>query len=218
MRWMFIGIVILNVAFLAWGALGQSGAQADQAPVAATEFPAPLVLLEEQIASGEVPAPALAGPQSAVAEPGCPAIGPVPAADAAAVVAALEAEGFAAAPVSTEVAPTVVFWVHIPPAQSREAALRALRELHSRGVDSFVVASGVDANAISLGSFQSRDSALGVQERLAAVGYQTRIREQPKGGGAVWVVLADPAAQGFTERVRFPGKTFIKRLPCAGSR
>lgn len=218
MRWVFIGIVILNIAFLAWSTLGQSGVQTGHVVTAATEFPAPLALLGERATLGVVPAPETAEYQSPVIESGCPAIGPVSAEDAVGIIAALETAGFAAAPAATDAVPAIVFWVHIPPAQSREAALRTLRELHSRGVDSFVVASGADANAISLGSFQSKDSALGVQERLAAVGYQTRVREQPRGGDAVWVVLADPAAQGFTERVRLPGRVSIKRLPCAGSR
>lgn len=51
------------------------------------------------------------------------------------------------------------FWVIIPPSASREAAQQRLTEIQRRGIDSFLVVEGEQANAISLGLFESREAA-----------------------------------------------------------
>ncbi len=50
-------------------------------------------------------------------------------------------------------------WVLIPPLESREKALERYRELAARGIEVYVVRSGKNENAISLGLFRSQRSA-----------------------------------------------------------
>lgn len=199
MRWVFVAIVALNLLYLGWKLLdaGDRAAPEDVVRAEAGQFPAGLELLSERAApSSEPPVVAPVTPVT-----GCPAIGPFAEKDVAPVVDALDAAGFEAAGVAVERDAMPVFWVYIPPAASRQQALRQLRELHAKGIDSFVVTSGTDQHAISLGSFGSRDSAVGVQARLRAAGYTAEIRQQVRDVRQSWVVLVDPAAQGFFEFV-----------------
>ncbi|MCK7545696.1 SPOR domain-containing protein [Marinobacter bryozoorum] len=50
-------------------------------------------------------------------------------------------------------------WVIIPPLSSRDEAMDLYRDLVDAGVEAYVVPSGENENAISLGLFRSRDSA-----------------------------------------------------------
>ncbi len=214
MRWVFVAIVALNLLYLGWKLL-----DADDRVVPpqvessdAGQFPAGLQLLSERSApSAEPPAVVATAPV-----PGCPAVGPFAEKDVGQVVDALAKAGFEAAEVAVDRDAMPVFWVYIPPAASRQQALRQLRELHAKGIDSFVVTSGEDLNAISLGSFSSRDSALGVQARLGAAGYTAEIRQQVRNVRQSWVVLANPAAQGFLEFVplSLQSSARLERLAC----
>lgn len=220
MRWVFIGIVALNLLYLGWHLLGPDDEEVSALPPAempaGQAFPAPLALLGESAAP---PAPS-ASPTPAPVVTGCPAVGPFGKDDATAVVEALGAAGFDAAELAVQRDGTPVFWVYLPAAPSRQQALRQLRELHAKGVDSFVVTEGPDVNAISLGSFTSRDSAIGVQGRLRSSGYAAEVREQVRDVRQTWVVLADPAAQGFLEFVPTPlqAAARIERQACPRTR
>lgn len=55
-------------------------------------------------------------------------------------------------------------WVIVPPLGSRDAALERYRELAAMGIEAYVVPSGEQENAISLGLFRSRRSAENVLE------------------------------------------------------
>lgn len=216
MRWIFIGIVVLNLGYLVWHFLEPRGVVEEISAFgvdATTDFPRALQLLDEP----EVVLDAAAAPGPApVAIVGCPAIGPLTEEDAGLVASALAEADFPARVRKVDVASAPVFWVYLPPAATREAALRRLRELHARSIDSFVVSDGEFARAISLGSFQSRASALGVKERLKAAGYEAEIREQVKDVKQMWVVLSDPAAQGFLEPLpkSMVGTAHVERQAC----
>ncbi len=55
-----------------------------------------------------------------------------------------------------------VYWVYIEPLSDKSAAVRLLTELHSRGVDSYVILSEKElVNGISLGFFLKRSSRRG---------------------------------------------------------
>lgn len=64
--------------------------------------------------------------------------------------------------------------VYTGPFASAQLAQRELRVLQSSGVDSFVVANGELANAISLGVFRTSENAVVQQDRLETLGYETR--------------------------------------------
>ncbi|VFS74872.1 sporulation protein [Pseudomonas aeruginosa] len=85
---------------------------------------------------------------------------------------------------------SVDYWVYLPPLASREAALRQLKELQARNIDSYLIGEGVLANGISLGMFSARDSAESAQARLKTAGYEAELKELPRGQRDFWVRVA----------------------------
>ena len=69
--------------------------------------------------------------------------------------------GFRVQEVERELAP--LHWVIIPP-QPPEVALRQFQDMQRQGIDSYLVTEGENRNAISLGLFESRESAISVLE------------------------------------------------------
>lgn len=69
--------------------------------------------------------------------------------------------GFQIEEVERELPP--LHWVIIPP-QPPEVALRQFRDIQRQGIDSYLVTEGENRNAISLGLFESRESAISVLE------------------------------------------------------
>ncbi|SFR62019.1 hypothetical protein SAMN04488073_3501 [Marinobacter gudaonensis] len=69
--------------------------------------------------------------------------------------------GFRVEEVERELPP--LHWVIIPP-QPPEVALRQFRDIQRQGIDSYLVTQGENRNAISLGLFESRESAISVLE------------------------------------------------------
>lgn len=82
----------------------------------------------------------------------------------------------------------------MPPFDSREKALVVLQELQDRGVDSFIVKDGEDANAISLGYFSSAESAEGLRVKMRNAGYPAFVRETSKVVTEYWAYLVDSNA------------------------
>lgn len=218
MRWIFIAVVALNILYLGWSIADpvQPVGDGDGEVPQAIEYPQKLGLVGE--AGGVSPAPAPGAPGRPVA--GCPAVGPLSEADGARVMAALQAAGYETGARMVETRSARVFWVYIPQFPDRAQALRKLRELQAKGVDSFLVAEGADANAISLGSFTAKDSALGVQARLRSAGYGAEIREETRNVQQGWVVLAEPGAQGYLEHIPADLRDKLRqdRLECALAR
>jgi len=201
MRWVFVGVIALNLLYLGW----QLAAAEEALPVeqegitsVAKKFPSTLRLLAER--AERVSPPAVVADARPVE--GCPAVGPFANdADADRVAKSLAAHHIDSSAVRIGRVGAPLYWVYLPPLSTRQGAMRKLRELQAKGIDSFVVTEGADMNAISLGSFASHDSALGVRSRMYASGYEVGIREQTQDIRQVWVVLADPHAQGFAEFV-----------------
>ncbi|WP_296936854.1 hypothetical protein [uncultured Marinobacter sp.] len=72
-----------------------------------------------------------------------------------------EEVGFKVDEVERELPP--LHWVLIPP-QPEDVALRQFRDIQRQGIDSYLVTEGENRNAISLGLFESRESAISVLE------------------------------------------------------
>jgi hypothetical protein len=202
MRWVFIAILVLNTSYLLWNYFHASDAgvagQVHQR-FEATAFPSDIKMLES---GGAGAGTGGGGIEIAIAKPvsGCPWIGPFfSEAKAGELIKRLNEVGIAASESHNETEDMPIYWVYLPAKETRQQSLRVLRELQAAGIDSFVVVEGGEANAISLGSFTLRDSALGLQARLRASGYQAQVREQVKPARAVWVVLEDDRAQGYAE-------------------
>lgn len=193
MRWVFFSLLILNVVYLVF-ALVVRGATPPQRQLSqvASVAPASLVLLSE---AGGLSAPV---PQASALPPLCPAIGPwgrYPEAQQA--MQALVRVGYRASVDQVKVAQDRLHWVYLPASGDSAEALRVLRELQTKGVDSFIVAEGADANAISLGYFSSADSARGLMVKMQTSGYPAKIRETFRESTEYWLrVDADSIADG----------------------
>ncbi|MFU7351981.1 SPOR domain-containing protein [Pseudomonas paraeruginosa] len=93
---------------------------------------------------------------------------------------------------------SVDYWVYLPPLASREAALRQLKELQARNIDSYLIGEGALANGVSLGMFSARDSAESAQARLKTAGYEAELKELPRGQRDFWVRVA-PASRRLVD-------------------
>lgn len=81
-------------------------------------------------------------------------------------------------------------WVYIVPLASRQAALRQLRELQVRGIDSYLITEGELANGILLGVFPHSTPAIAVTDKLRAAGYEPVLRELPRISQEYWVQVS----------------------------
>ncbi|MEE8058632.1 MAG: SPOR domain-containing protein [Pseudomonadales bacterium] len=81
------------------------------------------------------------------------------------------------------------YWVHIPPQVSRKGAIKLLRELQSKKIDSFLITEGELANGLSLGFFTQEDRAQQVYERRVKQGYDAKIKVVPRRHTELWAVF-----------------------------
>ncbi len=195
MRWVFYSLLVVNLVYLGWqlasGAVWGPGPStvAEHADVDEASNTSRLRLLSE------APQPDRALRRGAPARPGlCPVVGPWSArGDAERARVQLEAAGLAARIRAVTVHKDHLNWVYLPPYESRERALEVLSELQSRGVDSFIVKAGEDANAISLGYFSSAESAEGLRVKMHNAGYPAFVRETSRPVTEYWLYLPERA-------------------------
>lgn len=190
MRWVFYSLLILNLVFLAWNLVDTSlsGGKSTVETRSVLSVSRSLTLLSE--VRGAQPGAGHANLMDEHAQL-CPAIGPWgKPGRAVEALGVLRAAGYQGEVRSIQIEQQRLHWVYLPPFESRAAALDVLRELHSRGVDSFVVAEGEYRNAISLGYFESEESARGLRSRLKTAGYPAQIRETSEVITEYWVYLA----------------------------
>lgn len=199
MRWVFFSLLILNVVYLVFSLVMRAAPEPQRviAPSVAGAAET-LVLLEESSLTGGGDSRSGSG-----MPPLCPVVGPwdqLAAADQAARV--LAASGYQAKVESLRVARDRLHWVYLPAIDDRGQALRVLRELQSRGVDSFIVADGADANAISLGYFSSADSARGLMIKMQTAGYPAEMRQAVKEVTEYWLRVSAGSIRDDGEALR----------------
>lgn len=109
-------------------------------------------------------------------------------------------------------------WVFLPPAEDREEALRVLRELQNRQVDSFLVGEGEDRNAISLGYFSRADSARGLMVKMRSEGYPAEVRETSRTLREFWLRFPVDENLAFSEdvsqRLQSAGASEVRQAAC----
>ncbi len=191
MRWIFYSLFVINLVYLG---LQLAKSLTEPARVVSIQLPemeggAPLALLSEQAQSRRVVRKTVSSGSL------CPVIGPWENQDAArAGVVQLQAAGVSAKVRALAIVKDRLSWVYLPPFESRDRALVVLQELQDRGVDSFIVKDGEDANAISLGYFSSAESAEGLRVKMRNAGYPAFVRETSKTVTEYWAYLLDPNA------------------------
>ncbi len=162
------------------------------------------------------PASATSAPDTAATAP--PAADPTPAAPARCMrigpFADLAAAEATQAALATLLAGAVLdeipmqapgYRVLLPPAADTAAAQALARQVGEAGFqDYLVIAQGAEANAIALGSYRSRDSALRRLQALRQAGFPAVMRAQGRAASSQWWLEAQ-ATQADVVRARLEG-------------
>lgn len=112
------------------------------------------------------------------------------------------------------------YWVHLPAAPSREAALDEARRLAAKGIhDYYVVTAGDSQNTISLGLFNDQSNAQTRLAQLQALGFAAKVEQRVDTEPAYWVDYAVPADDNFDWQAWLPGRSDLqsKPLDCFGA-
>ncbi|MBA3565037.1 MAG: SPOR domain-containing protein [Gammaproteobacteria bacterium] len=120
---------------------------------------------------------------------GCVSIGPFrDLSETSQAIASLRAAGHVPEQRLAEGQVWVGHWVFLPAFESRSAARRVLKALKERSVaESYIVPSGDERNAISLGVFAERERALRRAAQITALGYAPKIADRHRSGAVYWV-------------------------------
>ncbi|MEJ2440076.1 MAG: SPOR domain-containing protein [Gammaproteobacteria bacterium] len=170
MKWMIYILLLANLAFGLWSYRSQE--------LASTNAPGPsendnlrLVLVKEFRAQQNKP-PTTNG--NAETSGNCYTLGPFKAVDDADKVRQeLKQAGLTARRRSSTDTTRKGFWVLLPPAASHAAARKIIDELKAKGIkDYFLVATGDQTNAVSLGVFSQSDTAQRRFEQLVELGFK----------------------------------------------
>lgn len=212
MRWIVTSLVVMNILTFAYFQLfvdsSPSGEQAASVAGTLPESVQPIILFSEKPGRGSISAVRVAPELEGVgAESSQIVESVVPDQPLCTLVGSfkrlLKAEYFSerlvALGLHAEVRHVVVasepgYWLHLPPEVSRKEALRRLRELQSRKIDSYIIPSGNLENGISLGMFSNKEHADTMLARIQKQGYQPQIASVPREQKEIWVFLPEGEA------------------------
>ena len=106
------------------------------------------------------------------------------------------------------------YWVHLPPQVTRKAAVKLLRELQNKNIDSFLITEGELANGISLGLFTQKPLAEKIRDQRQRQGYKPQIKFEPRTRVETWALFDGrkygPLTEPLWERVQ-QGNAGIER-------
>ena len=218
MRWILIVLLMCNGIFFLWqNYLVQAELPLPSVrPSLAMEGGEALVLLSESPSIDKiVPQPQIvkstntlpqenSPPKSAASETNTPAmcwqIGPFKEeVTAKQVVNRLAALDISLQMKNIEISANPDYWVYIPPAPSRKAAIKLLRELQGKKIDSYLISEGELINGLSLGLFSQQDRAQAVYERRLKQGYKAKIKHVPRTHKELWAVFGAGEHRKFSE-------------------
>lgn len=100
---------------------------------------------------------------------------------------------------SIEIPDNPDYWVHIPPQVSRREAIKLLRELQAKKIDSFLITEGELADGISLGFFTQQDRAEVVHALRRKQGYDAQIKPIPRAHTELWAVFNEREYGKFSD-------------------
>ena len=93
------------------------------------------------------------------------------------------------------------YWVHLTPQSSRREAIKLLRELQAKKIDSFLITKGELENGISLGFFTQKKRAQKVFSARVKQGYKAIIKEVPRTLTQIWAVFDTGKYGEFTNEL-----------------
>lgn len=190
MRWIFISLLLVNVGFFMWWWLPESEPGGVQVKAGLEVAPVGDLKMLAEMDVQPVERLALSVDKSVAGEALCTLVGPF----SELVVAENMVENLQALEISlslqnVEVPEGSSYWVYLPPEESRKTALRKLRELQAKGIDSYVIPKGDLANGISFGMFSRKVLADRRLEDMKSQGYGAKLHEVKRSHSEVWVML-----------------------------
>ena len=186
MRWVFFTLVLMNLAYL-----GYEVSQIGQEPVSSD-----IVKVDEQLEAAKTKIALLSETkglktkrQVSKDDPMCWAVGSFAAEiDAKHVYARMLAVDIDAKVTDRETLLKQEYWVYLPPHSNRKQALRKLRELQKRKVDSYIITEGELENGISLGLFGKQSSVDRLVEKLKKKNITPEVKTIDRTKKEYWVV------------------------------
>lgn len=94
------------------------------------------------------------------------------------------------------------FWVYIPPFSNRKQAMRKLKELQKRNVDSYVITEGDLENGISLGLFSKQSLVDRLTATLDKKNIQSSVRPLTRTRNHYWVLAPVSVDAPINEKTR----------------
>lgn len=206
MRWIVGSLVAINIVVFIWQLMVRDPDGASSAPVAASNQgfngAQPIKLLGEleeetlQAMMVDKDRITLDAPSEESSDPLCTLVGPFEKLlRAEYFVERLEALDVVGEVQEVEIPGEVGYWVYLPALGSQREAFNKLRELQSKGIDSYVIPKGELENGISFGMFSRENLA---NRRLADMkeqGYAAELKEIERSYKEVWVILQPGQSQ-----------------------
>jgi hypothetical protein len=185
MRWIFISLLLINLSYLAYEFSKPEGViTQDTVDVNVVSGAAQIKLLIElkQPTPRKVDINAVKNPHL------CWAVGPYQVElDAKNVLARMLAIDIPATLDRQLVIVKEEFWVYLPPLPNKKQAIRKLKELQKRKIDSFIITEGDLANGISLGLFSKQSSVDRLVKDLTKKRIEPSIKPLQRTRGQYWV-------------------------------
>lgn len=196
LRLLFVLLSALNIAVAAWVWLGQPYA-ATVRPLTDAGVPELKLLADLPVAAPPPPTSTRAG--TVTEHQRCMALGPFATPLDLRRTRQVLARGFIRTRFRQEqVAQSSTWWVYLPPAANRAAALANARQLDARRIaDYFVVGTGEQPNSVSLGVFKDPANARRRLDEVRAAGFPARMTERVQNAPQYWLDVVVPAGRPF---------------------
>ncbi len=210
-RLLFLLLLALNLGAAAWLLFGRAPVESFP-PASDPGVPELRLLSETRKAAHPAAAATTAGPRERDA---CTTLGPfTTAVDMRAAVQALSPRVARIQYREESSQRSHGYWVYLPAAASREAALDAARQLASKGIhDYYVVTAGDSQNTISLGLFNDQSNAQNRLAQLQQLGFQAKVEQRVDSEPAYWVDYAVPEGAAFDWQTWLPGRDDLGSKP-----
>jgi hypothetical protein len=109
------------------------------------------------------------------------------------------------------------YWVYLPQAATREAALEDARQLAAKGIhDYYVVTAGDTQNTISLGLFNDQANADRRRAMVQKAGFAAKVEQRIDTAAAYWLDYAVPQGEAFDWTAWLPDRNDLqaKSIDC----